>query len=57
MFEETTDEQGRKLYQFKDDGIPYEVKYGEVNRIEKLIEEKDTEILTQLIARRNYFWT
>jgi len=28
-----------------------------VNRLEKLIEEKDTEILTQLIKRRDYFWT
>jgi len=57
MFEPFVDENGRKMYQMKDDGIPYEVKYGEVNRLEKLIEEKDTEILTQLIKRRDYFWT
>jgi len=56
-FEEVTDERGRKLYQFKDDGIPYDVKYGEVNRLEKLIEEKDTDILIQIIKRRDYFWT
>lgn len=56
-FEEITDEKGRKLYKFKDDDISYEVKYGEVNRLEKLIEEKDTEILIQLIKRRDYFWT
>jgi hypothetical protein len=57
MFTEITDEQGKKMYQFKDDGIPYDVKYAEVNRIEKVIDEKDTEILTQLIKRREYFWT
>jgi hypothetical protein len=56
-FVEITDENGKKLYQFKDDGILYEEKYGEVNRLEKVIEEKDTEILTQLIKRREYFWT
>jgi hypothetical protein len=41
----------------KDDGIPYEVKYKEVNRIEEEIEKRDTEILTELIKRREYFWT
>jgi hypothetical protein len=56
-FEKITDEQGRTVYRMKDDGVPYDVKYGEVNRLEKLIEEKDTEILTQLIKRRDYFWT
>jgi hypothetical protein len=57
MFIEITDEQGKKMYQFKDDGIPYDIKYAEVNRIEKVIDEKDTEILTELIKRRGYFWT
>ena len=57
MFIEITDEQGKKMHQFKDDGIPYDVKYAEVNRIEKVIDEKDTEILTELIKRRDYFWT
>lgn len=56
-FVEITDENGKKLYQFKDDGIPFEEKYAEVNRLEKLIDEKDTEILTQIIKRRDYFWT
>ena len=56
-FEEVTDERGRKLYQFKDDGIPYDVKYGEVNRLEKIIEDKDTDILIEIIKRREYFWT
>jgi hypothetical protein len=57
MFELKTDENGRRLFEFKDDGVPYEVKYKEVNRIEELIENKDTEILTEFIKRRNYFWT
>jgi len=56
-FVEITDENGKKLYKFKDDGIPFEEKYAEVNRLEKLIDEKDTEILTQIIKRRDYFWT
>jgi hypothetical protein len=57
MFQIKTDENGRRLFEFKDDGIPYEVKYKEVNRIEELIENKDTEILIEFIKRRNYFWT
>ena len=56
-FDEVTDSNGRELLVFKDDGIPYEVKYAEVIRLEKLIEEKDTELLTQLVKRREMFWT
>ena len=57
LFEEIIDDNGKKLFQFKDDGIPYDVKYGEVNRLEKLMVERDTDILNQLIKRRDYFWT
>ena len=57
MFELKTDENGRRLFEFKDDGIPYEVKYKEVNRIEEEIETKDTDVIIELIKRRNYFWT
>lgn len=57
MFELIVDENRRKMYQMKDDGIPYDVKYADVNRLEKLIEEKDNDILIQLIKRREYFWT
>jgi len=57
MFELKTDENGRSLFEFKDDGIPYEVKYKEVNRIEKLIDDLDTKILTEFIKRKQYFWT
>jgi hypothetical protein len=57
MFEQKTDENGKRLFQFKDDGVPYEVKYKDVNRIEEEIEKRDTEVLTELIKRREYFWT
>jgi hypothetical protein len=57
MFELKTDENGKRLFQFKDDGVPYEVKYKEVNRIEEEIRSRDTEVLTELIKRREYFWT
>lgn len=35
----------------------YEQLYGEVNRLEKLIYEKDTEYLKTIIEIRNYLWT
>lgn len=38
-------------------GKSYEEVYGEVNRLEALIDKKDTEVLTELIKRRDYFWT
>lgn len=56
-FEKFTDENGKVFYKMIHDDTPYEVKYSEVIRLENLIDEKDTEILTQLIKRRNYFWT
>lgn len=57
MFKPTVDKDGKRMFVMADDGIPYEVKYKEVNRIEKLIEDTDTEILTEFVKRRNYFWT
>lgn len=38
-------------------GKSYEEVYREVNRLEALIDKKDTKILTELIKRRDYFWT
>lgn len=35
----------------------YDELYGEVNRIEQLIDETDTNILKQMIEYRGYFWT
>ena len=32
-------------------------KYGEVNRIEKEIEDLDTKWLTWIVVNRNFFWT
>ena len=57
MFKPSINKDGKKMYELADDGIPYEVKYKEVNRIEQLIEDTDTEFLTQFVKRRNYFWT
>lgn len=55
------DQNGRKMYQMKSCeeryGKSYEELYGEVNRLEALIDKKDTEVLTELIKRRDYFWT
>lgn len=56
-FEEKTDEQGRRVLQMKDDGVPYEVKYKDVIRLEKEIEETDTKFLKEMIEYREYFWT
>lgn len=56
-FKPIVDENGKKMFQMVDDGIPYEVKYKDVIRIENEIEKNDTEILTEIIKRREYFWT
>lgn len=50
-------ENGKKVYQMKDDGIPYEIKYKDVIRLEKEIEENDSSILHKMIEYREYFWT
>ena len=50
-------ENGKKVYQMIDDGVPYEVKYKDVIRLEKEIEENDTKFLKELIDYREYFWT
>lgn len=55
--EKTVLENGKKVYQMIDDGVPYEVKYKDVIRLEKEIEENDTKFLKELIEYREYFWT
>lgn len=35
----------------------YEKDYAEVHRIEKLIQDKDTKVLTEIVKYRQYFWT
>lgn len=57
MFGEIVDNNGKKSYLLKDDGIPYQKKYKEVLRLEKLIHKKDTDILKKMIDNRDYFWT
>ena len=56
-FVPTTDDDGKKAYEFKDDGIPYEVKYKEVNRLEQEIDDNDKRYLIDMILRKDYFWT
>jgi DNA polymerase elongation subunit (family B) len=52
------DEKGKvKMLKMVDDGKTYEEKYGEVNRLEQLIQDKDLEILTQLVKYRHFFWS
>lgn len=57
MFERVPQEDGTVRTYLKDDGIPYEIKYKEVNRIEKLIDDTDTKILKEFVDYRNFFWT
>jgi hypothetical protein len=57
MFERIPQEDGTTRMYLKDDGIPYEVKYKEVNRIEKLIDDTDTKILKEFIDYKDFFWT
>jgi len=48
---------GKKWYQLVDDGVPYEVKYKDVIYYENKIKDKDTQILKDLIDKREFFWT
>jgi len=52
-----TDDKGKvTMLKMKEDGKTYEEKYGEVNRLEQLIQDKDLDILTQLVKYRHFFW-
>jgi hypothetical protein len=58
MFEETEETyKGQKTFKMKERKESYEELYGEVNRIEQLIVDLDTEVLTEIVKRRQYFWT
>ena len=50
-----------KAYQMKSVeeiyGMSFEEAYGEVHRLEKLIEDKDTEAMIAIIKNRQYLWT
>jgi hypothetical protein len=53
-----TDEKGKvKMFKMVERKESYEELYGEVNRLEQLIQDKDTEILSQLIKYRHFFWS
>lgn len=53
-----TDEKGKvKMFRMVERKESYEELYGEVNRLEQLIQDKDTEILSQLIKYRHFFWS
>lgn len=57
MFERVEQEDGTVVSYMKDDGIPYEVKYKEVNRLEQEIDDNDKRHLIDMILRKDYFWT
>jgi hypothetical protein len=53
-----TDDKGKvKMYKMVERKESYEELYGEVNRLEQLIQDKDTEILLKLIKYRHFFWS
>lgn len=59
-FEKITDEDGIVRWYYKDKRDPkkvYKEKYGKLERLEKKLEEKDTKIITEMVAYRGYFWT
>jgi hypothetical protein len=56
-FERVPQEDGTTRMYMKDDGILYEIKYKDVIRIEEEIRNRDTEILTEIVKRRDFFWT
>jgi hypothetical protein len=57
MFERVPQEDGTTIMYMKDDGVPYEVKYKDVNLLEAEISKRDTKVLIELAKRRDYFWT
>jgi hypothetical protein len=45
------------LFEFVDDGIPYEVKYAGVRKYENMIWKMDTQYAKMVIDIRDYLWT
>ena len=53
-----TNEKGKvTMYKMVPRKESYEELYGEVNRLEQLIQDKDLEILTQMVKYRHFFWS
>lgn len=51
------DRNGKKYYELVDDNIPYDIKYAKVIEIESKLDNLDTDLLTNLIKNRDFFWT
>lgn len=52
------DEKGKaKMYKMVKRKETYEERYGEVNRLEQLIEGTDTQVLIEFVEYRGFFWT
>lgn len=57
MFTPIVNEGKVKSYKMNEPQESYQELYGEVERLEKEIEEKDTEVLIEFVKRRGFFWT
>ena len=59
--EAETDKNGNVTHQMKTCeelyGKSYKEVYREVNRLEALIDKKDTKVITEMVKRKGYFWT
>jgi hypothetical protein len=51
------DDKGQKITSIENPTQSYEKLYGEVDRIEKLIDKMDIQYITQMIKFKGYFWT
>jgi hypothetical protein len=51
------DKNGLRFTKIKNTKETYEELYGEVNRLDQLINKKDTKVLTDMIKYRDHFWT
>jgi len=51
------DKNGLRFTKIKNARKSYEELYGEVDRLEQLINKKDTKVLTEMIKYRDHFWT
>jgi hypothetical protein len=57
-FKAIKDKNGKiESYEFIDRDKTYNELYGEVDRLEELINKKDTKILIEMIKNRDFFWT
>lgn len=60
IFKKGQDDNGLVVWTMKDKADPkklYKQRYEKIDRLEKKMEEKDTEIITEMVKYRGYFWT